>query len=78
MLRQAGRLSFALDVTDPEPLPPDHPLWTAPGVLVTPHVGGATSAFRPRALSMLREQLARVVKGDAPLHLVRHTTPTTG
>ena len=78
MLRQAGRLSFALDVTDPEPLPPDHPLWTAPGVLVTPHVGGATSAFRPRALTMLREQLARVVKGDAPLHLVRHPTPTTG
>lgn len=54
------RLLAALDVTDPEPLPPDHPLWTAPGVLVSPHVGGATSAFRPRAVEMLREQLRRL------------------
>jgi phosphoglycerate dehydrogenase-like enzyme len=44
-----GRISAALDVTDPEPLPSDHPLWTAPGVLISPHVGGSTSAFAPRA-----------------------------
>ena len=44
-----GRLRAALDVTDPEPLPQGHPLWTTPGVLITPHVGGATEAMRPRA-----------------------------
>ncbi|GAB3595295.1 2-hydroxyacid dehydrogenase [Angustibacter peucedani] len=60
----SGRLLAALDVTDPEPLPPDHPLWTAPGVLVSPHVGGATSAFRPRAVQMLRDQLTRLSTGE--------------
>jgi phosphoglycerate dehydrogenase-like enzyme len=70
MLRHAGRLSFALDVTDPEPLPADHPLWSAPGVLVTPHVGGATSAFRPRAVRLLREQLARMARGEGPINVV--------
>ena len=59
LLRHAGRLRLALDVTDPEPLPQDHPLWTAPGVLITPHVGGVSTAFRPRAVRMLREQLGR-------------------
>jgi len=44
---ESGRLIAALDVTDPEPLPSGHPLWHAPGVLVSPHVGGSTSAFRP-------------------------------
>ncbi len=44
---ESGRLTAALDVTDPEPLPRDHPLWRAPGVLITPHVGGPTSAFLP-------------------------------
>ena len=63
---RAGRLQAALDVTDPEPLPTDHPLWTLPGVLVSPHVGGATSAFFPRAVRMLRAQLDRLSTG-APL-----------
>jgi phosphoglycerate dehydrogenase-like enzyme len=58
-----GRLRAALDVTDPEPLPADHPLWRAPGVLVTPHVGGASTAFRPRAVRLLREQLAAYAEG---------------
>lgn len=71
MLRHAGRLRFGLDVTDPEPLPPDHPLWRAPGVLITPHIGGATSAFRPRAVAMLREQLTRIGRGEAPGNVVR-------
>ncbi len=44
---ESGRITAALDVTDPEPLPADHPLWRAPGVLITPHVGGPTSAFLP-------------------------------
>jgi phosphoglycerate dehydrogenase-like enzyme len=67
----SGRLLAAVDVTDPEPLPADHPLWDTPGVLVSPHVGGFTSAFRPRAIALLRAQLARFGRGE-PLHnLVR-------
>ncbi|MEU8547086.1 2-hydroxyacid dehydrogenase [Streptomyces roseoverticillatus] len=65
----AGRLRAALDVTDPEPLPPGHPLWSAPGVLITPHVGGPSSAFMPRAARLLRDQLARFAL-DAPLQNV--------
>ncbi|MGW4382431.1 2-hydroxyacid dehydrogenase [Kitasatospora sp. NPDC004531] len=60
----AGRLRAALDVTDPEPLPADHPLWHAPGVLITPHVGGPSSAFLPRAKRVLREQILRFEKGE--------------
>jgi phosphoglycerate dehydrogenase-like enzyme len=52
-----GRLRAALDVTDPEPLPADHPLWTAPGVLISPHVGGDASAFLPRARGLVNDQL---------------------
>lgn len=59
-----GRLLAALDVTDPEPLPSDHPLWTSPGVLISPHVGGATSAFRPRAVRLLRDQLRAYAAGE--------------
>ncbi len=53
----AGRVRAALDVTDPEPLPPEHPLWTTPGVLVVPHVGGNSQAFGPRLGRFVREQL---------------------
>lgn len=70
----SGRLRAALDVTDPEPLPSGHPLWSTPGVLITPHVGGATTAMRPRSLALIRRQvealrdgrpLANVVNGPA-------------
>lgn len=60
----SGRLSAALDVTDPEPLPAGHPLWHAPGVLITPHVGGPTSAFLPRAERLLRAQLERFAAAE--------------
>ena len=63
---QAGRLRAALDVTDPEPLPPGHPLWDAPGLLLTPHVGGAVTGFPRRAYALVREQLARWAR-DEPL-----------
>ncbi|MEO8750930.1 MAG: 2-hydroxyacid dehydrogenase [Allobranchiibius sp.] len=66
----SGRLTAALDVTDPEPLPQGHPLWSTPGVLITPHVGGATTAFEPRALSFLRGQLTRVGRGEELSHVV--------
>lgn len=60
---QSGRLRAALDVTDPEPLPREHPLWRAPGVLISPHVGGDTTAFLPRALTLIKEQLERFAAG---------------
>ncbi|MFI9544487.1 2-hydroxyacid dehydrogenase [Streptomyces sp. NPDC052016] len=73
---ETGRLKAALDVTDPEPLPPAHPLWRAPGVLISPHVGGPTSAFLPRAERLLRDQLSRFVNHE-PLRNVILTTGAT-
>jgi phosphoglycerate dehydrogenase-like enzyme len=69
----AGRLTAALDVTDPEPLPPDHPLWRAPNVLITPHVGGDTSAFEPRARRLVQEQLRRLSRGEPLENVVEWT-----
>jgi phosphoglycerate dehydrogenase-like enzyme len=66
----SGRLRAALDVTDPEPLPPGHPLWSAPGVIITPHVGGASSALWPRAHRLVSEQLRRVADGRPLLNVV--------
>lgn len=66
----SGRLWAALDVTDPEPLPPGHPLWSAPQVMITPHVGGDTSAFLPRAWALLRDQLHRYAAGEPLQHIV--------
>lgn len=60
----SGRIRAALDVTEPEPLPPGHPLWTMPGVLISPHVGGNTSAFLPRARRLVADQLRRFVGGQ--------------
>jgi len=61
---QAGRLRAALDVTDPEPLPPGHPLWSAPGLLLTPHVGGAVPETNARAAAAVTDQLARILAGE--------------
>jgi len=65
----SGRIRAALDVTDPEPLPPGHPLWTLPDVLISPHVGGNTSAFLPRARRLVLEQMRRFATGQ-PLDFV--------
>jgi phosphoglycerate dehydrogenase-like enzyme len=54
----------ALDVYEQEPLPPEHPLWTSPGVLITPHVGGASSAFFPRADKLMAAQITRYATGQ--------------
>lgn len=67
---EAGRLRAALDVTDPEPLPGDHPLWSAPGALIAPHVGGASSAMRPRIAGLVRRQIDRALAGEEPLNVV--------
>ena len=60
----AGRLRAALDVTEPEPLPEGHPLWSAPGLLLTPHVGGAVPDTNARAAAAVVEQVARVLAGE--------------
>ena len=70
VLAHAGRLSFALDVTDPEPLPDGHPLWSAPGVLVTPHLAGGTTAMLPRMSALVREQARRLLAGEELLNVV--------
>jgi phosphoglycerate dehydrogenase-like enzyme len=66
----SGRLGAALDVTEPEPLPADHPLWALPNVLITPHVGGGSTAFRPRALKLIREQVRRYAAGEPLLNVI--------
>jgi phosphoglycerate dehydrogenase-like enzyme len=66
-----GRIRAALDVTDPEPLPADHPLWRQPGVLISPHVGGASSAFFPRADRLMAAQLARFTAGQPLENVVK-------
>ncbi|MFD6555174.1 2-hydroxyacid dehydrogenase [Streptomyces sp. NPDC058398] len=66
----AGRLLAALDVTHPEPLPTGHPLWHAPNTLISPHVGGNSSAFLPRALRLIRTQLLRYQAGEPLANIV--------
>lgn len=66
----SGRLRAALDVTDPEPLPADHPLWTMPGVLITPHVGGASSAMFPRMVRLVKRQIGLMLEGKEPVNVV--------
>ena len=61
----SGRITAALDVTDPEPLPSDHPLWKAKGVLISPHVGGNTSAFEKRARRLIESQLQLLAQGKS-------------
>jgi phosphoglycerate dehydrogenase-like enzyme len=66
----SGRIMAALDVTDPEPLPDGHPLWQAPGLLLTPHVGGAVYEGIDRAYGVVREQLARLADGRPLQHII--------
>ena len=66
---QAGRLRAVLDVVDPEPLPEDHPLWSAPGVLISPHVAGDTASSDHAAWDLVADQLLRFAAGE-PLHNV--------
>lgn len=68
---EAGRVRAALDVTDPEPLPPDHPLWRAPGVVITPHVAGFSQGFVQRAARFLAEQVGRYLRGEPLLNVVQ-------
>ena len=66
----SGRLQCALDVVDPEPLPQDHPLWRTPGVIISPHVGGASSAMRPRMGKLLQRQIELMLADEPPANVV--------
>lgn len=69
----SGRLRLALDVTDPEPLPESHPLFALPNVLVSPHVGGASTAMMPRMARLLHRQINALLRGDEPENVVVRT-----
>lgn len=69
-LLRARRVTAALDVTDPEPLPAEHPLWDAPGVLITPHFAGDTPAANRRAFALAGEQVRRYVRDEQLLNVV--------
>jgi phosphoglycerate dehydrogenase-like enzyme len=66
----SGRLRAALDVTDPEPLPEGHPLWSAPGLLLTPHVAGAMTTTMSQVMALVKDQLARYAAGEPLRHVV--------
>jgi phosphoglycerate dehydrogenase-like enzyme len=66
----SGRIFAGLDVTDPEPLPSDHPLWRAPNLLIAPHVGGDSTAFEARGKKLVEEQLARLSEGTELINIV--------
>lgn len=67
---QTKRIFAALDVTEPEPLPEGHPLWSMGNVLITPHVAGGTTAMKPRMQKLLAKQLTRFADGDDLLNIV--------
>lgn len=67
---RSERITAAVDVVDPEPLPADSPLWDCPGLLVSPHVGGSSSAMWPRAYRLVRDQLHRIAAGEEPANVM--------
>jgi phosphoglycerate dehydrogenase-like enzyme len=67
---QDGKIRAALDVTDPEPLPPDHPLWSAPNCFITPHIGGSTPEFIHRAFRFAAQQVNRFIAGEPLQNIV--------
>jgi phosphoglycerate dehydrogenase-like enzyme len=69
-LLQAGRIRAALDVTEPEPLPADHLLWDAPGLLITPHFAGDTRGAERSAFALVGEQVRRYVRGEPLVNVV--------
>jgi len=65
-----GLIRAALDVTDPEPLPPDHALWRAPNLLITPHLATDTPRFMGRAFAFAAEQAQRFARGEKLLNII--------
>jgi phosphoglycerate dehydrogenase-like enzyme len=67
----SGHIRAALDVTEPEPLPEGHPLWNCPNLLLTPHIGGSTPQFAPRALRTVADELRRYINGEPLKNVVQ-------
>lgn len=67
----SGRLRAALDVMEPEPLPADHPLWTAPNLIITPHAAGFIAQSGPRAFALVNEQVRRYVAGEDLINVAK-------
>ena len=72
----SGRITAAMDVTDPEPLPEGHPLWSAKGVLISPHIGGSTSIFEKRAKNLIESQLNLLAEGKPLNNCLLYTSPS--
>ncbi|CRK20156.1 D-2-hydroxyacid dehydrogenase like protein [Verticillium longisporum] len=72
-LEQGKIRGAALDVTDPEPLPADHPLWKAPNVFLTPHVSGRSTAYWDRALAIFEQNLERWSEGKPLINEINRT-----
>lgn len=68
---RAGKIRAAIDVTDPEPLPQGHPLWSCPNLLITPHVGAASPQMAPNALRVAAEELRRYIDGEPLRNVVQ-------
>jgi len=66
----SGRITAGLDVTDPEPLPLGHPLWSAKNCIIAPHVGGDSTAFNRRGKKLVEDQIARYAKGEELINIV--------
>ncbi|MGB6191985.1 MAG: NAD(P)-dependent oxidoreductase [Terracidiphilus sp.] len=71
MALNAGKIRAAVDVTDPEPLPPEHPLWKCPNLLITPHIGGSSTQFAPRAVKTAEGELRRYIAGEPLRNVVQ-------
>jgi glyoxylate reductase len=71
-LRSGAIAGAALDVTTPEPLPLDHPLFSFPNVVITPHIASASLATRSRMAEMAAANIIAVLRGDPPLNPVNH------
>ena len=67
----SGHIRAALDVTDPEPLPEGHPLWSCPNLLITPHLAGSSPQFAPRALKTAADELRRYIAGEPLKNVVQ-------
>ena len=65
-----GRLRLALDVTDPEPLPNGHVLFSLPNVIISPHVGGNSTAMTPRMARLIALQVEKIQRGEGPVNVV--------
>jgi phosphoglycerate dehydrogenase-like enzyme len=68
---QDGRVRAAIDVTEPEPLPAGHPLWSCPNVLITPHIGAASPQMAPNSLRIVAAELRRYMNGEPLQNVVQ-------